>query len=381
MSRFDKPTKFNPEEVAQMEVLGGDLMTEEQRHVSEERELVKVQERGEFVSMQIMEEKSWERRSPTPEEIERTDNGLKALEILFAGTDIRWHLDGAINISAYRGKYLGVHKDFDVSFDQRDLEKLDALLMKNGYGMFLTELKDSNNPASGRLLVRVGTKQFAEHLYDTTISKTDETGKLVTGSHLDNIDTHIIFRDNDDQPLFQVGRRQIVLPKEWYSPQEREFRGIKIPFSHPALVVFYKLFGQREYDKTDLVALAETKVLTLHDIETLESVLNQIDNVKIRDSEDVIRDIVDKLHVGMDSQDVLHVFLENSRIATMAQTYQLVLQKVSDELVRGGDLGFEKVRDVLFTTFQPLKSQEVAHQRLSELRGICVAQEQISQGK
>ncbi len=250
----------SPEEIARAEA----MMTPEQKAASEERAANKVQERRPFFDEQAHFTPDLDRKPPTPEQRERMDAELRQLGDLFAGSDLRWQLDGAINISLLTGDYIGVHKDVDVSVEKDDLGKLDGVLEKNGYGLFISRLKDEKDWDSDRIMERVsGSRLTGDPAEHTMIAAIDDKGKLRGGQELDFVDLHVVRRDADGDPVGPFGQS---LPAEWYEPTKMEFQGREINVSNPALVAYFKTREGRPYDMKDVRRLIDADKLSTADV-------------------------------------------------------------------------------------------------------------------
>src|SRR3989339_1690313 len=79
-----------------------------------------------FASVNVDEDAK--RKEATPEQAKEMDKRMAELGVAFAGSKLNWHLDGALNISLLAGKYIGYHKDVDVSVEQGELAQLEAQL-------------------------------------------------------------------------------------------------------------------------------------------------------------------------------------------------------------------------------------------------------------
>ena len=208
-----------------------------------------------------------ERKPATAEQIEDMDKRLSELGNLFKDSDINWHLDGALNISLMNEKYIGNHKDVDLSVDEKDLEKLETQLLKNGYGLFLSQAEDDGKE---KIMRRVGYKYFKESVTDhPLIAAIDKNGKIIDGKALNYVDTHIMERNSEGSPLGVSG---VVMPKKWAQPYPIDYKEQKINLSHPGKVLYYKLHQGRDYDITDIQRLVETGKLNEEDINDVEKV-------------------------------------------------------------------------------------------------------------
>ena len=208
-----------------------------------------------------------ERKPATPEQIEDMNKRLSELGGLFKESDINWHLDGALNISLMNEKYIGNHKDVDLSVDEKDLEKLETQLLKNGYGLFLSQAEDDGKE---KIMRRVGYKHFKNsEAGHPLIAVIDENGIIIDGKALNYIDAHIIERNSEGAPL---GVSEVVMPEKWGKSYPIDFKEQKINLSHPGKVLYYKLHQGRDYDITDVQKLIETGKLEAEDINDVEKV-------------------------------------------------------------------------------------------------------------
>lgn len=157
----EKVENYTPpsEEISKAE----EMMTSEQKIGSETRERFKFQERDPFDDFMEHIDQNAERRAPTPEEKQRMDANLIKLGKVFEGSDIKWHIDGALTISLIKGEYIGIHKDVDISIEQGELEKVDGQLERSGYGLFLSYQKDPNEPRGKKIMERVGAREFSDY--------------------------------------------------------------------------------------------------------------------------------------------------------------------------------------------------------------------------
>lgn len=235
------------------------------------REQFRHQERPAFFDETVLDQdKGDERREPTDAKREQMNRNVEKLGDIFEGSDVRWQLDGALNISLMKGEYIGVHKDVDLTVDPDDLEKLEQQLFSKGYGLFLSS--EHEDPKK-RKMKWVSASEFREapeeHLM---IAAVDEHGKIREDESLNFLDVHLIKRDEQGRPL---GFGGVPLPEKWYEAQPTIFQGKEINLSHPAKVAYFKLHGKRGFDQTDLLSLAEIGKLTMDDVGEIESVLEQ----------------------------------------------------------------------------------------------------------
>lgn len=210
-------------------------------------ETFKFQERPQFLDESVTEkDEDHIRRTPTFEEQEKMDESINKLGNLFEGSNVRWQLDGALNISIMKGDYIGVHKDVDLSIESDDLEKLNDQLGIRGYGLFLST--DHPTDPTKRQMEHVGAQQFREAPEaNLMIAAVNEDGKIKENETLNYVDVHLVKRDEQGNPLGPGG---VKLPSKWYEPQLKKYQEVEINLSHPAKVAYFKI---REQDLLTLL--------------------------------------------------------------------------------------------------------------------------------
>lgn len=272
---------------------------------------LKFQERDPFDDFIDQIDQNGERRPPNDYEKERMDYRLTKLGEIFAGSNVNWHLDGAMNISLLRGDYIGVHKDVDISVDAKDVEQLVSHLENVGYGLFLSYASDPTSEKGKKTLERVGAKAFTEEeMAHLMIAAVDKAGKILDNEELNFIDVHLVKRDGEGNPL---GYGDCPLPKEWFKPKVVEVNGQFINASYPAKVVFYKLHSTRNYDMTDLEKLAETGVITEDDLLQIEKAFEDEFNARKNRGQEVISELLSKLSSNNTIEEILEVFEADTR--------------------------------------------------------------------
>lgn len=342
------------------------MMTPEQKTASEARERFVFQENDPFEDFLEDIDQNDERRTPTPEEKARMDANLVKLGEVFADSDVRWHLDGAMNISLIRGEYIGIHKDIDISVEQDDLEKLDGQLEKNGYGLFLHYPKDPQNPKSEKVLERVGAKKFREApAAHRTIAAIDEYGKIRKGENLNFIDVHVISRTETGK---HIGRSGVELPSRWSETRAIIFQGKKINLCHPAEIAYFKLHDTRAYDKTDLRALAETGQLTLEDVHEIEVVSEQEALVPWT----LLNRVAGRINQKMSAAEIFSSFMKEPVIAKSIEQVREQLRILSQK-IEASDRSRDEIVRLTFETFgfnpeASLKEAEKQRKKIQELK-------------
>jgi len=341
-------------------------MTEEKKEESEIRAKFAVQERDPFDDFMEHIDQNDERRPPTQEEKERMDDSLIQLGKIFEGSDINWHLDGAMNISLMKGEYIGIHKDTDVSIELDELEKLDGYLERKGYGLFLSYAKNLEDPHSKKIMKRVGASNFKETPTEhPMIVAIDEQGKIREGGHLNFIDTHIVKRDENGAP---VGWGEVALPKKWFEGQPIDFQGQEINISHPAKVAYFKLHGTRSYDRTDLKALAETGKLSTEDVDEIEESFEKEFNSRKEGAEKLLNEVSDKIEPNMSAEQIFGIFAKEPMVADKIQYIEEPLRKLTKAIEASSDKSFEQIKKIAFETLNIEESFDDQRNKISELK-------------
>lgn len=193
-----------------------------------------------------------EYKEPTPEQKKIFKKRLERVSEIFEDVDFQWYLDGATNISLYKDKQIRDHKDLDISIFQEDLAKLDELLTRQGFGIFV------NYDENGKRLMRKVTAEELAILEkpDLSICKIGPDGKIQreTEDPFNFVDLHVHNKDAEGNVvIFYNGA---TLPKEFFEPLKKELpNGKEINLSQPAIVAYHKLHSNRPYDLMDLQKL------------------------------------------------------------------------------------------------------------------------------
>lgn len=292
-----------------------------------EKPAQKIQERPVFSDNSVLDTAAGDRRrAAPPEEVERLERDLAKLGDLFEGSNVRWQLDGAINISLMKGELIGAHKDFDLTVDPDDLKRLEQYLSGKGYGLFLS-YEHPNDPDNKRAMRQVSAQEFREAPEDhLMLAAIDESGKIRDNESLNYLDVHLICRDENGNPLGWSG---VPLPAKWYEPQPIEHQGRQINLSHPAKVAYFKLHDKRAFDRTDLKELASTGRLTEEDLSDLEQVMERTRDIQLRYVELVLNDIAPKLKQGMSFDEVFEVIAAVPSVAQRLERDERTKERVA----------------------------------------------------
>ncbi|HLD20708.1 MAG TPA: hypothetical protein VJB64_01280 [Patescibacteria group bacterium] len=328
----------------------------EQQEPDKEQEPVRFQERDPFDDFLAHIDQGGVRREPTPEERERMDRSLVALGNLFEGAQVRWQLDGAINISLLSGDYIGIHKDIDLSIDADDLESVEKLLEPRGYALFLSSLKDPTQPRGKKMMERVSAARFREAAekdeatHHPMIARIDARGMIQEGGDLNFIDTHIVRRDEEHRP---IGWGGISLPKEWYEPQSVDVKGTRVQISHPAKVAYFKLHGDRVYDQMDLRPLAKSGRLSRADMMTIRELVDQELDSRLKQVEQIFGRILGGVTSEMDQEGVVRLFEEDTFVrGRMNDSLRGQLQELSQIVVQDQKQTFAALQEDIFRIFR-----------------------------
>lgn len=195
-----------------------------------------------------------EYREPTPERREKIENGLERLAEVFAGADFPWTLDGAVNISLYRGRFMRDHKDLDISVFSDDLHKLESLLKAHSYGLFVSRGMGEQEMLVER--VRADQLEAELHVGDPnimiiTIDAEDKIARDVEDP-INYSDLHVHVLEKEQQGIL-IHYTGMTLPKRFFEPIRKELpSGKSINLSQPGIVAYHKLHANRAYDRTDL---------------------------------------------------------------------------------------------------------------------------------
>lgn len=253
-----------------------DFMTDEQILDSNSREQHHEQWRNPFhdyIDSFDLYHDVTERRQPTAEEKDRLDRYLQDLGNLFAGSNIRWHIDGAMNISLLKGEYIGVHKDIDISTDEDDLQKLDELLGSRGFGLFLSEQPEFDG--MNKMIRSSPADVRQNHIRHVIIARVNPEGEIIQGKNLNFLDVHILRKNASGQTITE---ESAAFPESWQEPKTIMFKGVNLNLSHPGEVVYHKMRQGwpdfRKYDEADLRTLAQSGALGLADLEEISQLLN-----------------------------------------------------------------------------------------------------------
>lgn len=358
--------KYNPtqEEINKAE----SMMTEEQREASEIRAEYYEQEQPPWEDFTEKIDENFVRKRPSPEVIKTMNGSLEELGQAFEGSDLNWHLDGALNISLMNGagenpeKYIGEHKDVDISVEKDELESLEAQLLKNGYGLFLSR---TENKTKSKIMRRVSFRDFAksdaEHML---IAAIDEKGKIRRDKSLNFVDVHIIQRDETGKPLGVSGT---PIPEKWVQSQPLEFHGKQINISHPGKVLYYKLHQGRNYDVTDAEKLIETGKITEDDIDDIEKVYEDEFKANVERGRKIFEGFANQIRPEMNADEIFDLMQSQPEFQKREDMTE-GLKKLSEKIAEAEDKSVDNILTVAINLFGVEEKNNQKRQELSRMR-------------
>ena len=361
-----KPEKYNPtqEEIDHAE----NMMSDEQRRSSENRAKYHEQEEPPWEDFAEKIDENFFRKKPSPEIIKTMNERLEELSEAFDGTSLNWHLDGALNISLMNGagsdpeKYIGEHKDVDISIEKSEIEALEAQLLKKGYGLFLSRTHDETK---NKIMKRVRHDDFnesdAEHML---IAAIDDNGKMRRYKALDFIDVHIIRRDEAGKALGVSGT---PIPEKWLHPQIIEFHGRRINISHPGKVLYYKLHQGRNYDFTDVERLLETGRITEKDIDDIGTVYEDEFRANIERGRKIIGSFVAQLQPEMSADEIFGV-MRNQPEFQKRKDMDDGLRKLAEKIASLEDKNVDSILTIAIDLFEVNQKNNQKRQELDRMR-------------
>lgn len=340
------------------------MMTDEQKELSETRAENWEQEQPPWEEYNKVD-KNFVRTSPSPEAVERMDKSLEELGQVFEGSDLNWHLDGAMNISLLKGEYIGEHKDVDISIEKNELEAVEAQLLKNGYGLFLSRTEDVTK---NKVLKRVDYTKFkdsdTEHMI---IAAIDEDGKINRDKELGFIDVHTVERDETGSPL---GESKVPIPEKWFQPQPMEFHGQQINLSHPSKVLYYKLHQNRGYDITDTQRLIETGKITEEDVDDIEKIYEEEFKVNIEGGRKVFEKVASQITPEMSSDDIYKVMNSQSDFSER-DGMEEGLRQLAQEVAEAEDKSTNGILNIAIKVFKVEEENDRKREKISDVKQLA----------
>src|SRR3989339_81192 len=341
------PEKYNPtqEEINKAE----SMMTDEQRRASEIRAEYYEQEQPPWEDFTGKIDENFIRKRPSPEIVKKMNQSIEELGQAFEGSDLNWHLDGALNISLMNGagenpeKYIGEHKDVDISVEKDELEALEVQLLKNGYGLFLSRTEDKTK---NKIMRRVSFRNFAE--LDTEhmlIAAIDENGKIRRDKALNFVDVHIIQRDETGKPL---GVSRTPIPEKWVQPQPLEFQGRQINISHPGKVI-------------------ETGRITEEDIDDIEKVYEDEFKANVERGRKIFEGFANQIRPEMNANEIFDL-MQNQPEFQKREDMTEGLKKLGKKIVESEDKSIDNILAIAISLFGVEEKNNQKRQELNKMR-------------
>jgi len=338
------------------------MMTDEQKEASEIRSENYEQEQPPWEDFSEKIDENFIRKPPSSEAIEKMDKSLEELGQVFDGSNSNWHLDGALNISLMNNEYIGEHKDVDISVEKDELEAIEAHLLKNGYGFFLSQTEDKSQ---NKIMRRVDFKDFNdsdnEHML---IAAIDENGKIRRDKSLNFVDVHIINRNEEGTALSIL---ETPLPEKWTQPQPMEFHGKQINLSHPGKVLYYKLHQGRDYDATDAIKLIETGKITEEDIDDIQKVHEEEFSSSIDRGSKIFNNIAGLINSDMNTDEIFNA-MQNQPEFKKRGDMDEGLKKLAEKISESDDKSSDNMLNTAIIMFGVEEKNNQERQNLSELR-------------
>lgn len=290
------------------------------------------------------------RLAPSPEAVKKMDGRLEGLGKLFTDSDIHWQIDGALNISLLNGagenpqKYIGEHKDVDISVDEEDLSTLEEHLLKNGYALFLSRSGADGKKTMRRASYRDLVETRQEHPLIVAI---DEAGRALDGVDLNYIDIHIVKHDEEGRVL---GRGGTPLPDKWSHVQAMDFHGETINISHPGRVLYHKLHEGRNYDFTDVDSLVNTGKISEEDLDDVERVIEDEFQATVSFARKILEEVSGHFKPDMLANDIFVVLQQNSDLKNRVKD-EAVLRKWAEKIAAEDDKSVDHILDISMNFF------------------------------
>lgn len=370
------PSKEEVESAEEMAVEGH--MTAEQKRDSEIRAKNWEQEQGAWAPFDNDNIENSKRKPATLEQEEDIDRRLSELADVFDGSSLNWHMDGALNISLMNGKYIGNHKDVDLSIEKNELAALEALLLEKGYGLFLSRTEEGvEEGEKKKIMRRVGYADFidsdTEH---TLIAAIDDEGQIRRDKSLNFVDTHIVERNAEGQAL---GKSGVEMPEKWAKSYPVEFHGKSINLSHPGKVLYYKLHQERGYDMTDIQRLVETGKLTEEDVLDVEKVFENEFIANIKRGRIIFEAVSKQLTPGMDTNQILDIILQQRELTKGGEKVREVFRPFAQKIYESEDKSTDTILKIGIELFKFEEKNDLKREKIKKVRQSVLDTQKIKQ--
>lgn len=258
--------------------------------------------------------------------------------------------------------YIGEHKDVDISVEKGELEALEAQLLKNGYGLFLSRTEDrTKNKIMRRVSFRDFAESDAEHML---IAAIDEKGKIRRDKALNFVDVHIIQRNEAGDPL---GVSSTLIPEKWVQSQLMEFQGRQINISHPGKVLYYKLHQGRNYDATDAEKLIETGKITEEDIDDIEKVYEDEFKANVERGRKIFEGFTNQIRPEMKVDEIFDL-MQSQPEFQKRQDITEGLKKLAEKIAEAEDKSVDNILTIATGLFGVEEKNNQKRQELNRMR-------------
>ncbi|HBR80362.1 MAG: hypothetical protein UX09_C0051G0001 [Candidatus Uhrbacteria bacterium GW2011_GWE2_45_35] len=351
------------------------MMTPDQKKDSEIRAKNWEQEQAPWVPFDDDNiDENFERKPATPEQKEDMGRRLAELADAFEDSNLNWHMDGALNISLMNGKYIGNHKDVDLSIEKNELAALEIQLLKKGFGLFLSRTEDKTK---NKVMRRVGHADFAdsetEHML---IAAIDENGQIRRDKSLNFVDTHIVERNAEGQAL---GNSGVVIPDKWTKPYPIEFQGKSINLSHPGKVLYYKLHQGRGYDTTDIQRLVETGKVAEEDVADVEKVFESEFTANIKRGRKIFEAVSEQLTPGMNADQILDKILQQRELTKGGEQMREVFKPFAQKIYESEDKSTDAMLKIGIELFKVEEKNNLKREEIKKVRQSVLDAQKIKQ--
>lgn len=351
------------------------MMTSSQKNDSEIREKNWEQEQAPWIQFDDGNiDENFERKPATSEQKENMDKRLSELADAFDGSNLNWHLDGALNISLMNGEYIGNHKDVDLSIEKNELAAFEAQLLKKGFGLFLSRIEGETK---NRVMRRVSCVDFVDSdIEHPLIAAIDKDGQIIRDKSLNFVDAHIIKRNAEGQALGESG---VAIPDKWTKPYPVEFQGKSINLSHPGKVLYYKLHQGRGYDATDIQRLVETGKVTEEDVIDIEKVFESEFTANIEQGRKIFENVSKKLTTGMNADQIFDIILQQDELAKRANRAREVFKLLARKIYESEDKTPEAILRIGMELFKVEENNDLKREEIKKVKQSVLDAQKIKQ--
>ncbi|MBD3299734.1 MAG: hypothetical protein GF347_00070 [Candidatus Moranbacteria bacterium] len=336
-----------------------DMMTSEQKRASEIRERYWEQKQPNWGNFEKEFVENSKRKPAGKNEIEIMDRNIEALGDALEGFEGRWVLDGSLNISLMKEEYIGLHKDMDISVEEADLKALEEHLDKKGYGLFFSEIDGKD-----RIARRVGHRKFADLAKENihgVILAIDKDGKIDESRDWFVIDVHVLAKNDKGNP---IGFHGAKFSEEWMQTTLR--RGINV--SHPARVLYYKMYEERSYDVSDVKELMELGRISSDDLDEVERVLREDNENLLERVRRIVSEVFNDLSDSTNQEEIYRVFNKHPEVIINDEEMEKGFRELSRRIGVMEDFSLQGVLGLVLETFNIDRRFESRIERIRNMR-------------